>query len=34
MKQPVYYRPINGNITDVKSISLCINGFSTKKTLT
>jgi transposase len=25
MKQPVYYRLINGNITDVKSMSLCIN---------
>jgi len=24
MKQPVYYRLINGNITDVKSMSLCI----------
>jgi len=24
MKQPVYYRMINGNITDVKSMSLCI----------
>jgi hypothetical protein len=25
MKQPVYYRLINGNITDVKSMSLCVN---------
>jgi hypothetical protein len=25
MKQPVYYRLINGNIIDVKSMSLCIN---------
>jgi hypothetical protein len=25
MKQPIYYRLINGNITDVKSMSLCIN---------
>ena len=24
MKQPVYYRLINGNITDIKSMSLCI----------
>ena len=24
MKQPVYYRLINGNITDVKSMSLCV----------
>jgi transposase len=25
MKQPIYYRLINGNITDVKSMALCIN---------
>jgi hypothetical protein len=25
MKQPVYYRLINGNITDVKSMSMCIS---------
>ena len=24
MKQPVYYRLVNGNITDVKSMSLCV----------
>ena len=27
MKQPVYYRMINGNITDVKSMVLCIKEF-------
>jgi len=27
MKQPVYYRMINGNITDVKSMALCIKEF-------
>jgi transposase len=30
MKQPVYYRLINGNITDVKSMSLCINEMNVK----
>jgi hypothetical protein len=30
MKQPVYYRLINGNITDVKSMSLCINEMNMK----
>jgi transposase len=30
MKQPVYYRLINGNITDVKSMSLCINEMKVK----
>ncbi|MDR0833127.1 MAG: transposase [Candidatus Symbiothrix sp.] len=30
MKQPVYYRLINGNITDVKSMSLCINEMKIK----
>jgi hypothetical protein len=25
MRQPVYYRLINGNITDVKSMALCVN---------
>jgi hypothetical protein len=30
MKQPVYYRLINGNITDVKSMSLCINEMNIK----
>ena len=30
MKQPVYYRMINGNITDVKSMSLCINEMKVK----
>jgi hypothetical protein len=27
MKQPVYYRMINGNITDVKSKALCGKEF-------
>ena len=27
MKQPVYYRMINGNITDVKSMALCVTEF-------
>jgi len=27
MKQPVYYRMLNGNITDVKSMALCIKEF-------
>ena len=27
MKQPVYYRMINGNITDVKSMALCVKEF-------
>jgi hypothetical protein len=30
MKQPVYYRLINGNITDVKSMSLCIKEMNIK----
>jgi transposase len=30
MKQPVYYRMINGNITDVKSMSLCIKEMNVK----
>jgi transposase len=30
MKQPVYYRLINGNITDVKSMSLCIEEMKIK----
>lgn len=30
MKQPVYYRLINGNITDVKSMSLCVNEMNVK----
>jgi len=30
MKQPVYYRLINGNITDVKSMSLCINEMNVR----
>jgi len=30
MKQPVYYRLINGNITDVKSMSLCIKEMGVK----
>jgi len=30
MKQPVYYRLINGNITDVKSMSLCIKEMDVK----
>jgi transposase len=31
MKQPVYYRLINGNITDVKSMSLCIKEMEMRK---
>ena len=31
MKQPVYYRMVNGNIPDVKSMSLCINEMEMKK---
>ena len=30
MKQPVYYRLVNGNITDVKSMSLCIKEMEIK----
>jgi len=30
MKQPVYYRLINGNITDVKSMSLCIKEMNVR----
>jgi hypothetical protein len=30
MKQPVYYRLVNGNITDVKSMSLCIHEMNAK----
>jgi len=30
MKQPVYYRLINGNITDVKSMSLCLKEMNLK----
>jgi hypothetical protein len=30
LKQPVYYRLINGNITDVKSMSLCIKEMNVK----
>jgi hypothetical protein len=30
LKQPVYYRTINGNITDVKSMALCVNEFGEK----
>ena len=30
MKQPVYYRLINGNITDVKSMTLCIKEMNIK----
>ncbi|GHT61522.1 hypothetical protein AGMMS50239_12620 [Bacteroidia bacterium] len=30
MKQPVYYRLINGNITDVKSMALCIHEMNVK----
>jgi transposase len=30
MKQPVYYRLINGNITDVKSMSLCVKEMDVK----
>ena len=31
MKQPVYYWMVNGNIPDVKSMSLCINEIEMKK---
>jgi len=31
MKQPVYYRLINGNITDVKSMSLCMKEMNIKE---
>ena len=34
MKQPVYYRLINGNITDVKSMSLCIKEMNIKDRVT
>jgi len=34
MKQPVYYRLINGNITDVKSMSLCIKEMNVKDKVT
>jgi len=34
MKQPVYYRLINGNITDVKSMSLCIKEMNVKDRVT
>ena len=34
MKQPVYYRLINGNITDVKSMSLCIKEMDIKDRVT
>jgi len=30
MRQPVYYRLVNGNITDIKSMSLCINEMGVK----
>ena len=30
MKQPVYYRLINGNITDVKSMTLCVKEMNIK----
>ena len=30
MKQPVYYRLVNGNITDVKSMPLCIKEMNVK----
>jgi transposase len=30
MKQPVYYRLINGNITDVKSMSLCMKEMNVR----
>ena len=30
MKQPVYYRLVNGNITDVKSMSLCLKEMNVK----
>lgn len=29
MKQPVYYRLINGNITDVSSMKLCVEEMKT-----
>jgi transposase len=34
MKQPVYYRLINGNITDVKSMSLCIKEMNVRDKVT
>ena len=34
MKQPVYYRLINGNITDVKSMSLCVKEMNIKDQVT
>ena len=34
MKQPVYYRLINGNITDVKSMSLCIKEMNVRHKVT
>jgi len=34
MKQPVYYRLINGNITDVKSMSLCVKEMDIKNKVT
>jgi len=30
MKQPVYYRLINGNITDIKSMFLCVKEMNVK----
>jgi len=30
MKQPVYYRLINGNITDIKSMTLCVKEMNIK----
>jgi transposase len=30
MKQPVYYRLINGNVTDVKSMTLCVKEMNIK----
>jgi transposase len=34
MKQPIYYRLINGNITDVKSMSLCMKEMHVKDSVT
>ena len=31
LKQPVYYRLINGNITDIKSMSLCVKEMNVKE---
>jgi hypothetical protein len=31
MKQPVYYRLINGNITDISSMSLCVKEMNVKE---